>query len=233
MKITAFNGSPRGERGNTHVMIEAFMEGAAKAGAEVENIPLVKKNIKHCMGCFSCWTKTPGKCVIKDDMADLLERYIKSDIVIYATPLYVDYVTGIMKDFMDRKIPIVCPEFEKDKTGETRHKKRYGKYPSIIMMSNCGFPEAGQFEVLRIFCERMARNSKAKVIAQIYRSQGGLLKEEDPDIKPLIEKYKDLLRKAGEETVKNGRLSPETKDALERPIIPEDEYAREVNQSWK
>ena len=135
MKITAFNGSPKAERGNTHVMVAAFLEGAAKAGAETENVLLARKKIGHCIGCFTCWTKTPGKCVIKDDMEDLLKKYMGSDIAIMASPLYVDHVTGIMKDFMDRMLPLVCPQFEMGDAGQTRHVSRFSKYPSIIYMS--------------------------------------------------------------------------------------------------
>ena len=232
MKITAFNGSPRGERGNTHVMVESFFEGARRGGAETENILLLNKKIKHCMGCFSCWAKTPGKCVIKDDMAGLLEKYMQSDIVVLATPLYIDYVSGIMKDFMDRKLPVVCPQFEEGDAGQTRHKKRYDRYPAIIIMSNCGFPEQGQFEVLRLYCERQAKNNKADIIAQIYRSQGELLHAEEAEFKAPVEKYKNLLRKAGEEIAKNKSLSPGTKEELDKPIIPEAEYARFANESW-
>jgi len=102
MKITAFNGSPKGDRGNTHVMVSALLAGASEAGASVENVLLAKEKIGHCIGCFTCWTKTPGKCVLKDDMESLLKLYMASEIVIMASPLYVDHVTGIMKDFMDR-----------------------------------------------------------------------------------------------------------------------------------
>ncbi|MBU1727405.1 MAG: flavodoxin family protein [Candidatus Omnitrophica bacterium] len=233
MKITVFNGSPRGERGNTYIMAEAFLQGAKKTGAEVEHILLVKKNINHCMGCFSCWSKTPGKCVINDDMAVLLDKYINSDIVIYASPLYTDFVTGLMKDFLDRVLPIVCPEFEKEGSGESRHKRRYAKYPDLIMMSNCGFPEGRQFETLRLFCKRKMRNDKANVIAEIYRSQGELLKSEDPNMKPLVESYKGLLRKAAGEIVMGRKILPDTLAELEKPLIPEEEYFRAVNEGWQ
>ncbi|NQT32993.1 MAG: flavodoxin family protein [Candidatus Omnitrophica bacterium] len=231
MKITAFNGSPRGERGNTHIMVEALFKGAAGRGAEVENVLLVKKNIKHCTGCFACWTLSPGKCIIKDDMAALLDKYMNSDIVVIASPLYSDYVTGIMKDFMDRLLPIVCPRFEKGKDGQTKHVKRYGKYPAIIMMSSCGFPEQQQFELFKLFCERKIRSGSADVIAQIYRSQGELLRETKPKLIPFIEKYKEVLAKAGSEIVEGRTLSPGTMEELEKPIIPEEKYTRFVNIS--
>ena len=64
MRIVAFNGSPRGAAGNTHVMVENFLSGAEAAGAETESIILADKKIGHCRGCFACWLKTPGKCII-------------------------------------------------------------------------------------------------------------------------------------------------------------------------
>jgi len=105
MNITVFNGSPRVEQGNTHIMVEAFSEGAQKAGAHIEPIFLQKKEINHCRGCFACWGES-NVCVLDDDMTDLIGKYMGSDVVIFATPVYVDNVTGIMKQFMDR-LPLI------------------------------------------------------------------------------------------------------------------------------
>ncbi len=232
MKITSFNGSPRGEKSNTHFMVEAFLEGARDAGAETENVFLARKTIKHCLGCFTCWTKTPGKCAIKDDMTLLLPKVLESDIAVLATPLYVDNVTGIMKNFMDRLIPLFDPHFAKDAGGECRHIKRYEKYPKYVIISNCGFPERSHFQTLELLFRRMARNSSSEVIAEIYRDGGEVLANGSLLLKPLIWKYKRLLKKAGEEVVKDMKISDETRKELEKPIISPESYIEHANKHF-
>jgi multimeric flavodoxin WrbA len=232
MRITVFNGSPKGKKGNTNFIVEEFLRGAIIEGAETENIFLARKKIRHCVGCFDCWTKTPGKCIIKDDMNELIEKFINSDIVVFATPLYVDNVSGIMKNFMDRMIPIVEPYFNKDENGECRHKKRYEKYPKIVVISNCGFPEQSHFQVLKLLFRRIARNIHSEVIAEIYRGEGEILQIDLLMMKPFISKYKKVLRVAGQELVKNGKFSEQTKEKLEKPIIPYRFYISGANKSW-
>ncbi len=230
MKITIFNGSPRAENGNTHFMVEQFIKGAEQAGAEVENIFLAKKDIKPCKGCFACWIKTPGKCVIKDDMAELLEKLAGSDIVVFATPLYVDNVTGIMKNFMDRFVPAGDPHIEKDRNGESVHVTKSEKRPKVVVISNCGYPEQSHFQVLELLFKRIARNMQSEVIGEIYRGGGAILKDAPLILKPLIRKYKKLLQRAGREIVENGRLSNETRSKLEEPIISADSYIAAANK---
>ena len=90
MRIAAFNGSPRGKKGNTQVLVEAFLEGARDAGAEAECVHLVEKRIKPCNACLSCWVKTPGRCAQNDDMAPLLDQVIGSDVVVFSGGRPVD-----------------------------------------------------------------------------------------------------------------------------------------------
>ena len=232
MKIVVFNGSPRMEKGNTHVMVEEFLNGAKEAGADVECVFLYSKKIKRCLGCFDCWLKTPGKCVQKDDMEGLLSLFINADLVVFATPLYVDNVTGTMKTFMDRMIPLSEPYFEKDPQGEYRHRKRYEKFPKIAVISNCGFAEQTHFQVLSLLFKRIARNMHSEVIAEIYRGGGEILKIDIPLLLPLVAKYKETLKKVGGEIARNGKLSENTKAELEKPIVPFDMYMEGANRHW-
>jgi multimeric flavodoxin WrbA len=225
MKITVFNGSPQAERSNTNVMAEAFLGGARAAGAETENIFLAHKKIHACAACFSCWLKTPGQCAIRDDMAELLSKFRASDIVVFATPLYVDNVTGLMKNFMDRMIPAADPYFEKDAGGECRHKS-VETSPKIMVISNCGFPEQSHFQVLKLLFRRIARNMNTELIAEIYRGGGSILGEKSFWLWLPLRHYKSLLRRAGEEVVTNGKISEELQQDLEKPLVPEDQYIK-------
>jgi hypothetical protein len=133
---------------------------------------------------------------------------------------------------MDRLIPVLDPHFDKDETGECRHKSNFAKPPKIAVISNCGFPEQTHFQVLKLLFRRIARNMSSEVIAEIYRGGGGIISEAPLILKPFIWGYKKSLRKAGKEMVENGRLSNETVAELEKPIIPDKYYIEGANKSF-
>lgn len=113
MKVLALNSSPRSEEESyTAMMLNRLVEGMREAGADVEVANLREKKIKHCIGCMTCWTKTPGICVQKDDMTlDLFPKWSACDLVIYATPLYYHTINATMAKFMERTLPAALPFF--------------------------------------------------------------------------------------------------------------------------
>lgn len=234
MKVVAFNGSPKGKESNTHVMVGAFLEGAAQAGADVENVFLAEKNINHCLGCFRCWASPAGRCVQKDDMAELIGLYSSADIVVFATPLHNDNVSSRLKIFIDRLLPLADPHFAVDAGGETVHLNRGGESPTFVMIANCGFPEQSHFQVLRLLARRMARNYETEFVAEIYRGGGAWLTE--PAAAEVVARYRDQVRAAGEEVVTTGRLSERTRQRLEEPLVPSPDfveiYRQTVNRYW-
>jgi len=227
MKIMAVNGSAKGERGNTNVMVEAFLAGARGAGAETESVFLAKKKIAPCTACNACWMATPGRCAQRDDMDELLPMVIASDVLVFATPVYVNNATGIMKNFMDRLIPIGDPHWERDENGECRHMARHEKPRKIAVIANCGFPQQSHFQVLRLFYRRVARNIHADLVAEIYREAGALLTVPIPELRPAVERYKALLGRAGREVVELSRFSEDTIAELERPLLPSKDFVDE------
>ena len=107
MKVLALNSSPRGGgQSRTEWMLNHLVTGMQAAGAEVEKIDLRKKKINYCIGCFTCWTKTPGQCLHKDDMTqELFPKYIAADLVVYATPLYHFTLNAECKIFEQGQTP--------------------------------------------------------------------------------------------------------------------------------
>ena len=126
MKILALNSSPRNKgRSKTELMLHHLVQGMREAGAQVEVVNLREKSIKSCIGCFTCWTRTPGRCVHKDDMtSELFTKWIESDIVVYATPLYYHFMNGTMSTFRERTLPAIQPFFEIS-DGKTYHPLRH------------------------------------------------------------------------------------------------------------
>ena len=107
MKILGFLGSPR-VNGKTAKLLKKALEGAESAGSETKRYDLIKYNIKFCLGCGNCFKKEPelsvGKCPLDDDMAAILDEYLKADGYIYASPSYDMYITALLKMLIERKI---------------------------------------------------------------------------------------------------------------------------------
>lgn len=101
-KVLILSASPR-KGGNSDTLCDAFARGASEAGHAVEKIRLAEKNIHFCLGCGVC--NDTHRCVQKDDMADILERMIQVDVIVFATPVYFYAMNGQMKTLIDRTVP--------------------------------------------------------------------------------------------------------------------------------
>ena len=82
------------------MLADKFVEGALSAGNDVEKISLVGKDIQFCKGCFAC--QKLGRCVIKDDVNDIMAKVLEADVVCWATPIYYYEMSGQMKTLIDR-----------------------------------------------------------------------------------------------------------------------------------
>jgi len=148
MKVLAFNASPRKSRGTTDVLMEAFIEGANKSNADVEKHHIVDLNINGCLSCFTCWWKTPGVCVHRDDMDWIIPKLSEADILLFGTPIYGRNITHYMQRLVERTFPLSLPEmFAKD--GQTSHPSRQRKIPQMVLIATCGFPDLVNFDQVR------------------------------------------------------------------------------------
>jgi multimeric flavodoxin WrbA len=235
MKVTVFNGSPRGRKSNSHWIVEPLLEGARQAGAETEEVFLIEKDIKHCRGCFTCWGKTPGKCALKDDMAGLLDLFLESDYVGMATPVYGMFMTGLLKNFNDRFLPLATPHIHKNEDGSFYHEGRIKRFPKQFFLANSGFPGEHNFELLKAYIDIAKRMGPSYILLEVYRNCGEALQISDNADTILIQKiseFRDALKKAGQEMVTDGYVCQETVEQLHMKLMSDEEYMAAVNQSW-
>jgi multimeric flavodoxin WrbA len=109
MKISCLIGSPR-KNSNSAAIAARFTETAASMGAKVDAVVLNQLNYRGCQGCMGCKT-TSDKCVLKDDLAGVLESLKEADIIVMALPVYCSDVPGQFKCFLDRTYSYMKPDY--------------------------------------------------------------------------------------------------------------------------
>ncbi|MBN1613822.1 MAG: flavodoxin family protein [Deltaproteobacteria bacterium] len=231
MKVLGFNGSPRAKKGITDRILQQFLKGAAEAGAETETVYLAKKKIKFCTGCFSCWLVHPGRCIHKnDDMDELRQMMRRSDMLVYASPVYIDGITAIMKNFMERCMPNAQP-FVEIRDGHTRHPLR-GKGTrqlKMVVLSTCGFGERDNFDPLLRHMEAAAKNMKVDYLGALIRPMGPFLDvvaQKDPE---KVRSIDDAFHQAGFDAVAKGEIGDAVRKAAEAPLMSRDEFIVTLN----
>ena len=232
MNVLAINGSPKGANGNTDVLVQAFLRGVQEAGGNTEIVYLNEKTIHYCTGCYACWTQTPGVCIHDDDMPELLKKVRNADVVVIASPLYGNMLTGQMKTYLDRTLPLSNPDIV-EIGDEYTHPPRYddGVF-RFVLISNAGFPETHHFEGLKKTFEISTSGPRAKLAGMICCAAGPMLSV--PGAKDDVRWYLDAVVQAGKEVVKLDAISAETQAILDRSLAEKPgEYAEFVNTYWK
>ncbi len=236
MNLLLINGSPKGKKSNSLRLAEAFIEGfrgelAAKdESINLEEVHVSSLRIEPCRGCFACWKKTPGKCCIPDDMESVIEKELRADIIIWSFPLYYFNVPGILKNLIDRRLPMVLP-FMSDTNngyGSGGHDLRYDtKNTKHILISTCGFYSAeGNYDsVCNMFDHFMGRGG----YQTLFCGQGELFGIKE--LSARTDEYLDSVRRAGGEYA-SGNISEETKKELNRLLYPKDTFEKMADASW-
>ena len=90
-------------------------------------------NIKGCLGCFCCWTKTPGRCIIEDSYTEMPKYILESGTFVIITRIKYGCYTSYVKNLLDRSIGFMLPFF-RTINGELHHAPRYIKYPKLVVI---------------------------------------------------------------------------------------------------
>ncbi len=232
MKVLVINGSPKAEKSNTWLLTKAFLAGMEDSGQSLETRELAvnKLDIQPCRGCFSCWSKTPGACCVRDDMAQVLEELLWADVTVWSFPLYYFSVPGPLKNLVDRQLPLVLPFMSADggETGSGSHPTRYdmtGK--RTVVISTCGFYTAqGNYDgVCSLFDHECGKGN----YTAIFCGQGELFRI--PELRQRTQEYLGYVRQAGRDYMAGG-VTPETREKLDQLLFPRETFERWADDSW-
>ena len=232
-KILVLNGSPKKEHSATLNVTKAFANGMLSTGNyEIEYINLSDLNIKPCTGCLSCWGRTEGECVIKnDDIIKIKEKILNSDVFIESFPLFFFGMPGTMKVFTDRMLSMM-KTYRGQKSqlnGESFHGIRYENNPKFVVITSCAYTEFGPvYEPLISQYDCICGKGN---YTMLFSPQLKTLIDLNNESK--INKYLDKFYNAGVEFANNGNLSSETYELLKKPPFSEGAYKIFLDNFWK
>jgi hypothetical protein len=136
-KILIINGNPATGGRDLDRYLASLEKELAGAGHDVNAMILRDMDIRYCTGCWTCWWKTPGRCMHNDDMPALYTGFLASDLVILASPVIMGFVSALLKRATERLVPLIHP-YLAIVEGECHHQGRYERYPEwgLIMQKD-------------------------------------------------------------------------------------------------
>jgi len=229
MKILAINGSYRGDKGHTRVLIDKILSGVRAAGSECEIVTLAHFKINRCLACDRCQSKESYlKCVQseKDDVQQIFQKMSESDLLIFATPVYVFGFSVLLKTLLDRTYGISdCSKLILSKSGMLFHhtnKSVSGKpFAAVICCDN--MEDATPANAISYF-KTYARFQDANLAGILVRNAGRLADYgKEPSRQQIFPKLAEVYKayeRAGRELATQGYITKSTQKIANQEIIP-------------
>ena len=224
MKILVLNGSPKRDKSDTMHITRAFLDGMNEAAPqEVHTIHVIDKHIEYCTGCFACM-RNGGTCIHDDDMRDILNEILDSDLLIWSFPLYCYGMPAPLKALLDRTLPLSSMAMQK--VGERYEHVGQADFSHLryVMICGCGFPNskhnfepaAAQFKLCFPGNHTILTVPESPMFAA-------------PEAAVVTEPRLVLGRQAGKRYAETGEIDAALLEEICSPMIPEEQYAAIVN----
>ena len=224
MKILVFNGSPKRDRSDTMHITRAFLEGMQAASPQdIHIIDVIDKHIEYCTGCFAC-KRNGGSCIHDDDMQEILEEILSSDLLLFSFPLYSYGMPAPLKALLDRTLPLSSMTMRKAGKRYEHVGQADFSHLRYLMICGCGFPNS--------------RHNFEPAIAQFKLCFPGshtiLTVPESPmfnapEAAVVTKPRLALVKQAGKQYAETGEIDAALLAEICSPMIPEEQYAAIVN----
>ena len=224
MKILVLNGSPKREHSDTLHITQAFLEGMNEAARQdIHIIHVIDKHIKYCTGCFSCM-RNGGTCIHDDDMREILEEILSSDLLIWSFPLYCYGMPASLKALLDRTLPLSSMAMQK--VGERYEHVGQADFSHLryLMICGCGFPNSRHNFEPAVAGFKLCFPGSHTIITVPESPMFNA-----PEAAVVTVPRLDLIKQAGRQYAEKGEIDSALSAEITSPMIPEDQYAAIVN----
>lgn len=229
MNILVLNGSPRGANSITMQISNVFLSGYMNnKNDSLEVINIYEKKINNCIGCYHCWNTKEGKCIHKDDVDEIIEKFLNADTIVWSFPIYAHGMPSKIKAFMERLIPIDYPYIEKREDGGSKHVQKHSRaHHKYFLISSGGlYSQENNFEaLLKQFDILYGDNYHAIICTESELFKIDLMKNK-------VERYLKTVNKAGEQYRIYGKLNDVTAKQLDNLLMNPNLYIETANESW-
>ena len=224
MKILVLNGSPKKEESDTLHITRAFLAGMEDAAPQdVRLIHVIDRHIEYCRGCFACM-RNGGSCVLDDDMKQILEAILESELLVLSFPLYGYGMPAPLKALTDRLLPLSSMAMQKRGERYTHVGQAEVSQLRFLMISGCGFPNSRrnfepaveQFKLMFPFRSTIVTVPESPMFNA-------------PEAAVVTAPRLALVRKAGRQYAAKGTIDEALLAEIGTPMIPEESYAAIVN----
>ena len=130
-----------------------------------------RDELAFCRGCFDCWVKTPGECIMHDGIAEINKACMSSDVVLYLCPVVFGQFSANIKFAIDRWLPNMLPYFVVRNDGSTMHSSRYADYPAQIFV---GYGDQLSSTEMQLFTD-VSRKHRSNVTVLFDKGNDDLL----------------------------------------------------------
>jgi len=162
LKIFLLDGHPEANQEGYDSYLRALVNSLTSKNHVIKKSSIREQTIKFCTGCWSCWLKTPGECIFKDDSQAICRDYLNADFVLFASPIIMGFTSALLKKAQDKMIPLVHPYIEFVQ-GECHHKKRYPHYPKVgLLLHKSENADEEDIQIITTIFQRFVLNLRSE-----------------------------------------------------------------------
>ena len=224
MKILVLNGSPKKEKSDTLHITKAFLDGMNEVSAQdVHIIHTIEKHIEYCTGCFTC-KRSGGTCIHNDDMREILDEILESDLLVFSFPLYCYGMPAPLKALLDRTMPLSSLAMQK--VGDRYEHVGQADFSHLhyLMICGCGFPNSKHNFEPAVAEFKLCFPNNHTIITVPESPMFNVPQAAEVTVPRL-----KLVKQAGKQYAQTGGIAPELLAEISSPMIPEDTYAAIAN----